>query len=348
MTEIPKGPVWGILLFLACLWFLHTFMAVMTPFVIAIVLAYMLRPATIPLRKIGCSHTLSVTILVSVLVLIFLFLGLLIAPKLLREANALVHYVYHFILDHHDDFIDFLKRVGLGDYISTAGLREKLSEHAEKIFSVGSVVISHVVTGAMQTLNFFLTFFLIPLLLFYFLRDFKLMEREIVSMIPKKMRPTLCDLGVKITQVFQLYFRGLAIVMLVMVAYYCVAFSLVGVQFALVLGVLSGVLVVVPYAGYAISMVLACALMYPTVESIFNLWPLAVIFGIAQVLESFVLTPHLIGERVGLHPLWVLFALLGGGYLFGFLGIMFAIPIAACVKVIMSYIVTQYSRNTEL
>jgi len=172
---------------------------------------------------------------------------------------------------------------------------------------------------------------LTPLVLYYLLYDWNRMLERVENAIPRQWLPKTLALATEIDQMLSQYLRGQLLVMGVLAAYYAIALSVARFEVALPVGIFTGMAVFIPYIGFAIGLVLALLAAMLQFGTLYGFGAVAVIYGVGQVLEGFFLTPRLVGERIGMHPLAVIFALLAFGQLFGFFGVLLALPMSAII-----------------
>ena len=206
-------------------------------------------------------------------------------------------------------------------------------------------VIGLVGGSGLALISALVTLALIPVVSFYFLRDWGSIIAKLQRLVPRYQEQTLLRLAREADQVLASFLRGQLFVMLCLGIFYSIALSIIGVQLSFVIGMLSGLLSFVPYLGFIIGFLLASlTVLMQHPEGVYVLYVLGV-YGAGQVLESFVLTPLLLGGKIGLHPVAVIFAILAGGQLFGFTGVLLALPVAAVLLVVLRFLQGQYIKS---
>ena len=341
MTEAQKSwAAWAAIagIFLLMLWFLAP---VMAPFIVAAVLAYALTPLVDGLDAAvqgRVPRVLAVVVVELVFVLVAVGLVLLVVPILVKELPAM--------RDQLPVFLDKLN-VAMQPLLHKLGIKLSLDPPSIKAFVMTylnanfedslSSVLSSVKLGGSAALAVLGNAVLIPVALFYLLMDWERFMRTLRELIPPRLRAATDSFLLEADQVLGEYLRGQLIVMGVLAVYYSLGLSLFGLDLAVPIGTFTGLAVFVPYLGFGLGLVLA--LLAGLLEFASNggathaVLMVAVVFGFGQMLESFFLTPRLVGERIGLHPLAVIFALLAFGQLFGFVGILVALPVSAVLLV---------------
>jgi predicted PurR-regulated permease PerM len=187
---------------------------------------------------------------------------------------------------------------------------------------------------------------LIPVVTFYLLRDWDAMVEGIRTLVPRKIEPVISGLAREIEEVLGAFMRGQLMVMLALGLIYAVGLWLVGLDLAFIIGMIAGLLSIVPYLGTAVGVIAAVIAALFQFQDVFHTVMVLVVFAAGQSLEGMVLTPRLVGDRVGLHPVAVIFAVLAGGQLFGFLGILLALPVASALNVLVRHLHQRYTSSS--
>ena len=333
-----QAKYWGVavVVILVALWFLGH---VILPFVLGGAIAYVLDPIADRLEKLGLSRIVSVALISLAATLIFVLLVLLVIPTLIQQAAALI-----------DSAPDLLNRLQaslterfpqLLDADST--IRQQLVAIGETIQSKGGDVINGLLTSAAGLINVIILLVVVPVVAFYLLLDWDNMTAKIDDMLPRDHAPVVRNLASQIDNTLASFIRGQGTVCFVLGSYYAIALMLAGLNFGLIVGFIAGLISFIPYVGALVGGVLAIGL------ALFQFWGdwlsigiIAGIFGVGQFLEGNILTPKLVGNSVGLHPVWLIFALSVFGSLFGFVGMLVAVPMAAMIGVFARYGISQY------
>ncbi len=329
---------WGIaaIVFLAVLWALGD---VILPFVLGGAVAYLLDPIADRLERLGLSRAASVVVITLFAVLIFVILALLVIPTLVQQTTALVdtapqlfNKLQAFITERFPDLID-----------QDSALRKSLTGVGETIRDRGGQLLETVLSSALSLINVVVLLVIVPVVAVYLLYDWDRMVAEVDSLLPRDHAPTIRQLAREIDAVLAGFIRGMGSVCLILGTYYAVALMLVGLQFGLVVGAIAGLVTFIPYVGALVGGALAIGL------ALFQFWGewlsialVAGIFVVGQVVEGNLLTPKLVGNSVGLHPVWLIFALSVFGALFGFVGMLVAVPVAAALGVLARFAVSRY------
>lgn len=314
---------------------------VLTPFVVAAVLAYALTPLVDRLDALaGGRFPRFVAVLLVELLLILVLLGvaLLMVPILAKELPQLREQV-PVLLERLDGWLQpLLAQVGIEFSLELATIKPAVMQYlnANLEEAMGPLLASLKIGGSVA-LAVFGNLILIPVALFYLLLDWKHFVARVLELVPSHLRGSYDSFMAESDGVLGQYLRGQLLVMLILAVYYSVGLSLFGLDVALPIGIFTGLAIFVPYVGFGLG--LALAALAGLLEFAVNDGPskvmlmLAVVYGLGQLIESFFLTPRLVGERIGLHPLVVIFALLAFGQLFGFVGVLIALPASAVLLV---------------
>ena len=341
MTDSQKSfAAWAAIagIFLLTLWLLAP---VMAPFIVACVLAYALTPLVDWLdAAVGgrVPRVLAVLVIELLFVLLALGLVLLIVPILVKELPLMRDQLPLFLDKLNTTLQPLLRKMGIKLSVDLPTIKSFVMTYLNANFedTLGSVMAS-VKLGGSAALAVLGNGVLIPVALFYLLMDWERFMRTLRELIPPRLRVATDGFLVESDQVLGEYLRGQLMVMGVLAVYYSLGLSLFGLDLALPIGTFTGLAVFVPYLGYGLGLVLA--LLAGLLEfagaggATQAVIMVAVVYGLGQLLESFFLTPRLVGERIGLHPLAVIFALLAFGQLFGFVGILVALPVSAVLLV---------------
>jgi predicted PurR-regulated permease PerM len=317
---------------------------VLLPFVAGMALAYLFNPLTGRLERLGVSRTIASLIAMAIFVMAFIILLLLIVPLLLGQLTAFIENLPTYVAKLQSLLADpsspWLRKVlgenfvapdaSLGDIVKqSAGW---LSTFVKSLWSGGQALIS-VLSLMVVT----------PVVAFYLLCDWERMLAKIDSWVPLAHRETVRELGREIDQAIAGFVRGQTAVCLILGSFYAIALTLSGLSFGLLIGLISGLITFIPYIGSMTGLVLATGV---AVAQFFPEWQWIVvviaIFFVGQFIEGYILAPKLVGESVGLHPVWLMFALFAFGYLFGFVGLLLAIPLAAAIGVLTRFGLKRY------
>ena len=333
-----QAKYWGIataVLFVV-MWFLGD---VILPFVLGGALAYCLDPIADRLEKMGLSRILATIVITLVALLVFTILILLVVPTLIQQAGALIRYAP----DIFNNLQTFLAERFPSIMVEDSTIRQQLLKIGEAIESRGAELLNTVVTSAAGLVNVLILVVIVPVVTFYLLLDWDNMTARIDDLLPRDHAPVIRDLASQIDKTLASFIRGQGTVCLILGTYYAVALMVIGLNFGLVVGFIAGLISFIPYVGAIVGGGLALGL------GIFQFWgewymlaAVAAVFFSGQMVEGNILTPNLVGSSVGLHPVWLIFALSVFGTLFGFVGMLVAVPVAAMIGVLIRFVIGQY------
>jgi len=320
----------------------------LTPFVTAAILAYALNPGVDWLagRRIGrfrLPRVLAVLIIILLLVLAVLALVLVVVPVLVKEIPLLQQQIPNFLDKLNATVAPRLSEYGIHVRLDVTGIKKIMTQQlATSGDEIWASVLASVKIGGTALLAWLANLLFIPMVLFYLLQDWHPFIARLRGMIPRRWVGKISHMTEEVDDLLAQYLRGQLLVMLILAAYYSVALAIAGFDIALPVGILTGLLVFIPYVGFGLGLALALIAAVLQFTGLYGLVAVAIIYGIGQVLESFILTPQLVGERIGLHPLVVIFALLAFGQLFGFVGVLLALPTSAIISVMVRHLRQHY------
>ncbi|MEZ5751196.1 MAG: AI-2E family transporter, partial [Paracoccaceae bacterium] len=330
--------IWGTLaaVLVLMLWKLGD---VILPFVLGAAVAYFLDPVADRLERLGLSRTAAtVTISLGALAA-FVIAALLLLPMLFEQAQSLIAMAPQ-VLDNLTEQVNTLVP-SLSDANST--LRQSLNDLGQMIRSRGGELANALLGSALSVFNIVLLIVVVPVVAFYMLLDWDHLIARLDALLPREHAPVIRTIARDIDNTVAAFIRGMGTVCLLMGAFYAVSLMLVGLQFGLVLGAIAGLVTFIPYVGAIVGGVLSIGL------ALFQFWGdwvsiglVVAIFVAGQMLEGNVLTPRLVGRSVGLHPVWLIFALSVFGGLFGFVGMLVAVPVAAAIGVMVRHAISAY------
>ena len=307
---------------------------VLTPFVVAAVLSYVLHPLVEVLAARRWPRLLAVVLVEGLALLLALAVLLLIVPVLAKELPLLKAQVPPLLDRLGQGLQPWLQRLGINVQLDIASIKTWLSHLLDANMDdwLAKALASARIGGSVL-LSVLGNLILIPVVLFYLLLDWPTLARQVQGLVPPRLGHGVGGFLTECDAVLGQYLRGQLLVMTVLAVYYAGALALVGFDLALPIGVFTGLAVAIPYVGFGLGLVLALLAALLQFGSLGGVAAVAAVYGVGQVLEGFVLTPRLLGERIGLSPLAVIFALLAFGQLFGFVGVLIALPVSAVVLV---------------
>lgn len=327
---------------------LYLLAPILTPFLVGALLAYLCDPLADRLEEAGCSRTLAVVIVFIILTALFIGLVLLLLPKLglqikvvVQQAPLVVNMLEQKLIPLLKDYLgldpasldlSMIKQFVLEDWQQTGDIMRRLLSGVSRSGLVVAASIANMV--------------LIPVVTFYLLRDWDVMIAKIRRLIPRNIEPKVSLFVRESDEVLGAFVKGQLFVMLALGLVYAIGLWLVGLDLALLIGMLAGLASIVPYMGFIIGFAAAAIAALLQFQDPVVLFGVAAVFTVGQLLEGMLLTPLLVGDRIGLHPVAVIFAIMAGGQLFGFVGILLALPIAAVIMVLLRHLHQEYKGSS--
>jgi predicted PurR-regulated permease PerM len=319
---------------------------VLTPFLLGAILAYILQPGVALLVRRRVPRGFAALLMMLVFALVVSLLALLLFAVVQREAPQLQRQVPGLIARLHDWAQPKLAFLGFGDVFDFSSLRDMLTNQVQSSAQTFALAAwKSLRTSGNVMITVIGDLIMVPLVLFYLLYDWNTMLARVSAFVPRRWLPKTTELVTEMDRTLSQYLRGQLLVMGVLAAFYGIALSIAGFEIALPVGVFTGLAVFIPYVGYATGLALALLAALLQFGSLYGFIAVAVIYGIGQILESFILTPRLVGERIGLHPLTVIFALLAFGQLFGFFGVLLALPVSAILSTALREVRRSYLKS---
>lgn len=330
------------------LFLLYQLLPVLAPFLVAAILAYICDPLVDKLSVLGYKNyqfgrTIS-TVLVMLAILAAIVLLILVIFPLLQKQSLLIVERLPKMIDHLRATVEpwLQTKFGINLDINSAHIQEIISKNWKTAGNLLGEVLQTAGTNGLALIGVLANILLLPVVLFYLLRDWDTLIAGISKLIPRDLIAKSTEIAQEIDQMLAEFLRGQLTVMLLMSVFYSTGLWLAGLDNALPIGIIAGLLNFVPYLGPALGMGLGLLVGALQFSSFGEVIPVLVVFGLGQLIESNYITPKLVGERIGLHPVVVIFALLAGGQLFGFAGVLLALPVAATIAVALQHTKDNY------
>ncbi len=300
----------------------------------AALFAYLTNPLVKRLEKWRVPHILAVLLIFAALFGVIAMFVLMLFPLIQKQIVALIEVL--------PDLINWIEKTvapWVKEFVSIDTAKTTLSESLTKT----GWVLSTVVSSGYTLTNWIINLVLIPVVTFYYLRDWDKILLQLKNIIPNKYRPTVVKLANQCDEVLGAFFRGQLLVMLGLCLIYSIGLMTIGLKLGLIIGLIGGILSIVPYLGSAFVLIGASIAALVQFGEMNALIGVLIVFLIGQTIEGYILTPYLVGERIGLHPVAVIFAIMAGGTLFGFFGILLALPAAAVIMVLLRHLNHRYN-----
>ncbi len=340
---------WGLVTF-AVLWLVWLLGAVLTPFVLAALLGWLGDPLVDRLERTGRSRPVAVTLVFVLMTLVLVLAVLILVPMVERQVRTLVEALPQYrewFIGTALPWVEARTGIEITAWLDPQRLIELVRMHWEQAGGVAATLFGYLSSSGFAFLAWVANIVLLPILTFYFLRDWDVMVDRVAAMIPRDHIATVSRLARESDEVLGAFLRGQFIVMLALGAIYAIGLSIVGLKLGLLIGIVAGLISFVPYLGAATGIVLAvlAALVQAQGFDVKLLVLVGVVFTVGQLIESYILTPRIVGDRIGLHPVAVIFAIMAGGQLCGFVGMLIALPVAAVGNVLLRFVHERYTRS---
>ena len=328
--------------------FVYSVNQVLTPFLIAVFIAYLLNPVTDYLERKKMPRVLAVTLIFSLLSLLCIALLIFFIPLLLKQLGVfaqqlpeVIQWVYS--TANATSIMYFDQQL---PSIDTNPVKQLLIDNWKKAGSVATQFVGKVGASTIAIVSFVVNLLLIPVVAFYLLRDWWRLSSNAAMIVPIDYRNTVFTLLGQCDEALSAFIRGQLMVMLALGCIYSLGLSLIGLNLALLLGLLAGLASIVPYLGVAVGITSSVLAAY---FQFYSFWPVVAVLGVfivGQILESIVFTPIFVGDKIGLHPVVVIFAIMAGGELAGFTGVLISLPVSAVLVVLAKYLLEQYQTSS--
>ena len=327
---------------LLLLWLLSP---MLLPFVAGMAIAYFLDPVADRLERAGMGRTAATALITALFFIAVIAVLLLILPVLQSQLAGFLSRLPDYVLALRDLIAPLAERVlGEIDWDQPAAeLKRVLTEHRDQALALLRNVLGGLLGGGLAVLNILSLVVITPVVAFYLLRDWDRLTARVDALLPRPQAETIRAQAREIDRVLAGFARGQASVCLILAAYYGLALSLIGLDFGLVIGLSAGLLSFIPYVGAGLGLIasVGLALIQFGLDYVMVGAVLAV-FVLGQAVEGNFLTPKLVGAQVGLHPVWIIFGLLAGASLFGFVGMLLAVPVFAVIGVLVRFALQRY------
>ncbi len=329
---------------------LYLLAPVLTPFLLAALLAYLGDPLIDRLEARKMQRSWAVTLVFGVILLGLLLLLLFLIPLLTHQFKGLIQR-----LPAHIDWFQTMFCPGceitwasIRSLFNLRSLQTQLIAFAQDMGDMAGSLLESFRASSTALFAWFANLVLVPVVTFYLLRDWDLLVARVRDLLPRRIEPVVSTLARESDEVIGAFLRGQFIVMVALGVLYSTGLAVIGLEFSLLIGMLAGLVSFVPYLGLITGILVASIAAFLQFHSLLSVIPVLIVFGVGQLISDLVLTPKLVGDRIGLHPVAVLFAVLAGGHLFGFFGILLALPVAAVIAVLLRHAQDEYLKSIVL
>jgi predicted PurR-regulated permease PerM len=342
----PQNYLWvvGAVLVIAAL--LHWLGPILTPFLIGGMLAYVGSPAVSWMERRRVPRTVGALIVMLIAFILVMALVLVLIPLVHNEFTLLAKRLPALAAGLYAQFAPWVdEKFGIQLQFDLESIKQLVADNLDSAQAVSLKVLGGLKAGGLLVVTILINLVLIPVVMFYLLRDWRHMVRRLDQLVPRRWLAKTRTMTSEIDNVLGEFLRGQLSVMAVLAVYYAVALSLAGLQFALPIGILTGLLVFIPYVGFGLGLILGVLAALLQWNGLPGFAAVLAVYGVGQLLEGYVLIPWLVGNRIGLHPLVVIFALLAFGQLFGFAGVLLALPVSAALLVGLRHLRAEYHES---
>lgn len=344
MTQTQKSVFW---FFLTIVFFYAIFVLrdVLLPFVAGFILAYFLDPLTEKIEKKVHSRTTAVGLVFGFAGFVFFISMLIIVPLLEKQIVLFAQNVPDYVSQIKTQISPLLERFQDKFPEHLESIRESLADKTSNLFNFLGKTLKRLLSGSVALLNVFSLLIITPVVALYLLLDWRNLNSEILSLIPRSKEWTVRELLVQINSIVAGFIRGQACVCLILGIFYAVTLTFIGLDLGLLIGLFIGCICFIPYLGSTLGLLISVTMVFIQYHSWQRTLVVLIVFFLGQAIEGNYLTPKLIGDKIGLHPVWIIFALMTGASLFGFLGVLLAVPVAAVIGVLVRFAVRQYKES---
>lgn len=332
------------------MWVIWLLAPVLTPFVLALLLAWLGDPLVDRIERAGRSRNVAVTLVFVLMVLLVVLAMMILVPMIERQIVTLINalpQMRDWFIGTAVPWIERKTGLELMNWLDPERLIEWIRSHWDQAGGVAKTFFGYLSRSGFAMVTWVVNLALLPILTFYFLRDWDKLVERVAAVIPRKYIGTATGLALESNDVLGAFIRGQFLVMIALGVIYAAGLSLVGLKLGLLIGLIAGLISFIPYLGATTGIVLAviAALVQGQGFDLKLLIGVGVVFTVGQLMESYVLTPRIVGDKIGLHPVAVIFAVMAGGQLFGFLGMLLALPVAAVANVLLRYAHARYTES---
>lgn len=325
----------------------YIFSEILTPFLISFVLAYFLAPFVTWMEKHKVKRDLGAFIALTVILLVLTLVSFTILPLVYTQFLEIIHLA----INHKDDLNVLITKISEHEIIKhldlTANIKDALEKFSSELLSFLRIILEKVIHSGFVAVNIISLILIVPLVFYYFLADWPKLVKALDSCIPPRLHKKAHLLIADINLTMSGYIRGQTMVCLIMATFYSIGFTSIGLNSGFALGLFCGIITFVPFIGAIFAFLVSVLICFIQFLSVTKLVILVALFAIAQFIEGHFLVPNLVGKRVNLHPVWIIFGLMAGANLLGFVGVLIALPLTAFISVLVKFTLKEY-RNSKL
>ncbi len=330
------------LIFLAVFAILYLSKAILMPFIISLIISYMLSPLALKLEGLGMSKFFTSTFLIFILLLIFFSLWVLLIPLIYEQITRFIENI-----PQYRDFVNksiipvIIEQVKKINSAYVMKVQDKLGSIVQLILEDLVLFIQKIWKSGFVFVSFLSMIVLVPLISFYLIKDWSEMTGNLMDLVPKTKKNTIKELVYDINNSLSGFFRGQLNICFILSIYYSVALLAVGLNFGVFIGITTGILSFIPFLGLLGGFLSATLIAFFQFKSWYGVLAVVVVFLLGNIIEG-VLSPKIIGKKLGLHPVWIIFFVLLGGSLFGIVGMLLAVPCGAIISILVKFFIRTY------
>ena len=318
----------------------------LAPFFISFIIAYLLQPViNANCRKFRLPRSIVTAGVFSLFMSVFIIIMVLIVPIIYHQISAFISKVPIYKVNFNHAIAAGAEKISHVD----PDLAHKISDYGQgfvnSTLTLFSSVANHIWHYTLVTINFITIGALVPVILYYFLRDWPKIVSSVESLLPMRSQSKAREIFQSINELLSAYIRGQLNICLLLSLYYVTGLSLIGLDLAVLQGVFTGFFIMIPFVGILLSILIAVTSCYFSYGAGSELIYVMILYTVGYMIDTYFLTPRIIGNRIGLHPVWIIFSVLASASLFGFVGVLFAIPIAGIVKVCLTHVIDYYKSS---
>ena len=340
---------WQWLLIVAVIgWLVWLLSPILMPFMLAGVFAYLGDPLVDRLERLRLGRGLAAAIVFLVMLLVVALALVLLVPLVQRQIARFIAALPAYAAWFTHEAVPWLEqKLNLpASEFDPSTLIVRVREHLGTVGGIAAAALGYATRSGLALIGFGVAVVLVPVVTFYLLRDWDKLVAHVDALLPREAQPTIRQLARETDSVLGAFVRGQLLVMLGLAIYYAITLKLVGLDVGPLIGMIAGLVSFVPYLGFIIGIVASLIAVLVQFHDAYHLILVLVVFGVGNLLESYVLVPKLVGDRIGLHPVAVIFAVLAFGELFGFIGVLLALPMASIAMVLLRFLRDRYEAST--
>lgn len=326
---------------------LYLLAPVLSPFLAGALLAYLGDPLVDRLETYKLPRTAAVVVVFVTILVLLMLLPLIVLPLIEQQLSALVSKLPQYIDWIQQTVVPFISQalnIESGT-LDISSFKQAMAKHWREMGDIATKLVTMVSQSGLMMAAWLANIVLIPVVTFYLLRDWDILVDKIRKLLPRRNEATIVKLARESDEVLGAFLRGQLIVMVALGVIYSVGLWIVGLDLAFLIGMIAGLVSFVPYLGTIVGILLAGVAALMQFQDVLHLVFVALVFGVGQAMEGMLLTPLLVGDKIGLHPVAVIFAVMAGGQLFGFVGILLALPMAAVIMVLLRHAMQRYTES---